>query len=505
MEKDGTVGIFIIDEKLNIIESTGKTEFFYEILNEDEENIDLELSFFDERGITKIELPNNEPLIYNNNKNIKGIKYTIKADTEYTIKVTLSNSEVSELQLLISPLSKVKAEMEEKLTEAIQDILAKNPGTSTLDDITEEKLKGKLPYETTVIEDVSTGDKIVAIKKDDTTIIYTLVYAVDEEFRVTETVPQLYFSYKIIEKVGNNVKLELSFSDIRGITKIELPGQEPLTYDNKKTIKIEYIVEREKEYHVTITPANGSIEERKIYVYDYYDVKVNLQEGVTIDNTDERVIAGTAYEATFTVPDDYILNELIVTMGGTKITKVAQVNVTQGKISIPKVTGDIEITATKGTGTYIVKNGVLLNDNYTLFGRANVHYLEQKEGFVECKIAGAVGNASGISWKLASEGKNYSKIIFRLSNPWRGDGNAAGGFVFAGTTPVRTGKTYANTSLANKDIGANGYACFSTPVEYRCNFKKDTPESFYIGIQCYYRENYAWARIFNIYDIILVE
>lgn len=63
---------------------------------------------------------------------------------------------------------------------------------------------------------------------------------------------------------------------------------------------------------------------------------------------------------------------------------------------------------------------------------------------------------------------------------------------------------YTSASHGYKEIGPNGWWSFEEPREYRVDIGT-CPETFYVGIQMYYRGNVAYTRDFNFYDIILVE
>lgn len=173
-----------------------------------------------------------------------------------------------------------------------------------------------------------------------------------------------------------------------------------------------------------------------------------------------------------------------------------------GKIRIENVTGEIEITATKNLGTYIVKGGKLINNNFNIVGRSD-SVMNQKDGYVELVLAAVDYQSPGVYWELKTEGKKYSKLICRLSNPsWSGS-VAAGGYIFAGNGVV-TGDAYANSGYAYAGMGGNGFGPFGTPLEFKTDFNGD-PETFYIGIQMYCRYASSWWRGFQLYDFILVE
>lgn len=179
----------------------------------------------------------------------------------------------------------------------------------------------------TVRENIETGTKTIIIKKDET--IQT--YIIDETLNITEMETKVGYFYDIIESNENNTKISLSLFGNIGITKVELPGKDPITYKGEKEIDgIEYTMQKKVEYTVKVTLENGEVEELKISINDYYDIKINLQDGISIDNRAKKVGDGTTYEATVSVigeNSEYFLSILNVTVNGNLIDDESKVNV----------------------------------------------------------------------------------------------------------------------------------------------------------------------------------
>lgn len=107
MKKDNVVGIFIIDEKLNIVECKGKTVWFYDIIERNGNDIKISISIFDDRGISKIEFPGQSAVSYDNQKGITGIEYTVQRKVEYIVKLTLADGKEEELKIRVNDYYKV--------------------------------------------------------------------------------------------------------------------------------------------------------------------------------------------------------------------------------------------------------------------------------------------------------------------------------------------------------------------------------------------------------------
>lgn len=77
-----------------------------------------------------------------------------------------------------------------------------------------------------------------------------------------------------------------------------------------------------------------------------YTITYNLTN-VTISNTSKKISQGYSYRATVTPKNNYTLDSVTITMGGTDVTSKYY---SDGKINISSVTGNLVITATAGSG-----------------------------------------------------------------------------------------------------------------------------------------------------------
>ncbi len=91
-------------------------------------------------------------------------------------------------------------------------------------------------------------------------------------------------------------------------------------------------------------------------------------DNITADNETEYVIDGGSYELTLVANEGYTIESVTVMMGGADITDEVY-DAQTGKISIPEVTGDIEITASTEVIRYTVTydanggSGTMTDDN----------------------------------------------------------------------------------------------------------------------------------------------
>ena len=119
----------------------------------------------------------------------------------------------------------IKAEMKEQLIIAIEELQVEKKGEVTLDDITADWVSEKLKdYEGELLNSNSENEKKIKMKKSGITGIFTI----SENLNIMEF-EGLGFSYDILERNGNNIKISITIIDEEnGINKIELPNKEPL-------------------------------------------------------------------------------------------------------------------------------------------------------------------------------------------------------------------------------------------------------------------------------------
>ena len=106
MTKSGIIGKYIIDEKLNIVETEendSSIEFSYDILERIDNKVNILIHVRDkENGLTKIEFPDTDLIIANGTKEERGIDYKVEIGTEYKIKITSESGEEREETILIT-------------------------------------------------------------------------------------------------------------------------------------------------------------------------------------------------------------------------------------------------------------------------------------------------------------------------------------------------------------------------------------------------------------------
>lgn len=241
----------------------------------------------------------------------------------------------------------IKAEMKENLILVINELQIEKEGNATLDDVTQEYMENKLTqYEVTVTTDASVDGKIVTLKKS----AVVGKFLIDEKLNIVELdLSGVDITYKALSRNENNIETEITIMSVdSGIKQIQMPNGNIENGNGKKEIKINYTVQLEKEYTIKVILEDGTEKEQKIKIDNYfYNITKNLEEGITLDNATIKAAYNKPYQATLMVEGDYILNKLIVKMGAQEITTSGNniVDKTTGKITIEKVTDDIEIIA----------------------------------------------------------------------------------------------------------------------------------------------------------------
>lgn len=156
--------------------------------------------------------------------------------------------------------------------------------------------------------------------------------------------------YKVTELKGGYYYLSDKFVYPSKKNEADVEYTDYISYDNalvKSYIKLVHggssssggggIVPDPKPDPEPIIPADPDIE---------YTITYNLTN-VTISNTSKKISQGYTYRATVTPKNNYTLNSVTITMGGTDVTSKYY---SDGKINISSVTGNLVITATAGSG-----------------------------------------------------------------------------------------------------------------------------------------------------------
>ncbi len=139
------------------------------------------------------------------------------------------------------------------------------------------------------------------------------------------------------------------------------------------------------------------------YEASIFTVNSNLTD-VTNSNTALTVTEGEAYTATLTPIDGYIIDSVIITMGGEDITASAYAD---GVISISNVVGDITITATaKKNGYTNIIDTVGYSDGYRLSTSSG--NLTEAEGYTSTGMI-TIPSTIANSATVRTQGVNFNK------------------------------------------------------------------------------------------------
>ena len=110
MKKNNIIGIFIIDNNLNVkeIEYESSIEVSYDIQEIKENKLKILIYVQDEEyGLSSIEMPDEDTiLVENNKKERKSIDYEIEFDKEYIVKIKSESGEEKEVKILETKVSK---------------------------------------------------------------------------------------------------------------------------------------------------------------------------------------------------------------------------------------------------------------------------------------------------------------------------------------------------------------------------------------------------------------
>ena len=166
-----------------------------------------------------------------------------------------------------SKKSYIGAEMKEALIMALQDLQAEKLAEATLDNITQEWANDKLAqYKPIVGISTKPSGKTITMEKSG----ITKTFLIDGNLNIIEVENEtnILFSYEIISKDGENVKILIKVQErINGINRVELPDGSTLNCDGTKEEKeIEYTVKIGTEYKFKIIAEDGTSREETILI-----------------------------------------------------------------------------------------------------------------------------------------------------------------------------------------------------------------------------------------------
>jgi hypothetical protein len=172
---------------------------------------------------------------------------------------------------------------------------------------------------------------------------------------------------------------------------------------------------------------------------------VQSLDNVTSDNNAIFVVEGDAYTATLTAIDGYVMDSVIITMGGEDVTASVYAD---GEISIPVVTGAIIITAV--AIEYVAPPGELISD-YTTFavgvGRYEPNTWADEVYFLdshEARLSAWIGDIKFNVGDTISIG-DYERFNFAIGTNYE-KSSSDGQFWIGG------GKKYEDYTLTESDL-----------------------------------------------------
>ena len=236
----------------------------------------------------------------------------------------------------------IKAEMQEAVSMAVQELQIDKLGGATLNDINEEWLKNQElseKYNAKILKD-NNGKKI-RLKKNEVSL--TCLIDINLNITICKAIGISYIVDKTTFK-DNTVNIKITvINDEEGLKQIEMPDGNIIKCNGENEKEIEYTITLGVEYIIKITSDNGKIDNEKIKVDSIpCIVTIELSTGVEISNKSIVTDYGKTYENTITTKGDYVINEITATMDGGNLN----IDKTTGRISTEKVTGDIKIIVT---------------------------------------------------------------------------------------------------------------------------------------------------------------
>lgn len=236
----------------------------------------------------------------------------------------------------------IKAEMQEAVSIAVQNLQIDKLGGATLNDINEDWLnKQKLSerYNAIILND-NNGKKI-RLKKGE--ISLTCLIDINMNITICKAVGISYTVDKTTFK-DNTVKIRITvINDEKGLKTIEMPDGNIIDCNGEHEKEIEYTITLGQEYIIKIISEDESVDNEKIKIDSIpCNVTVELSIGAEMNNKSIVTDYGKTYENTITATGDYVITGITATMDGGTL----KVDNTTGRISTEKVTGDIQIIVT---------------------------------------------------------------------------------------------------------------------------------------------------------------
>ena len=242
----------------------------------------------------------------------------------------------------------IKAEMQEAVSIAVQNLQIDKLGGATLNDINEEWLNNeKLSerYNAIILND-NNGKKI-RLKKGE--ISLTCLIDINMNITICKAVEISYTVDKTTFK-DNTVKIRITvMNDEKGLKTIEMPDGNIIDCNGEHEKEIEYTITLGQEYIIKIISEDESVDNEKIKIDSIpCNVTVELSIGAEMNNKSIVTDYGKTYENTITTTEKYAITNLTVTMDGKIITTSGNsvVDINTGKIKIENVTGDINVIVT---------------------------------------------------------------------------------------------------------------------------------------------------------------
>lgn len=236
----------------------------------------------------------------------------------------------------------IKAEMQEAVSIAVQNLQIDKLGGATLNDINEDWLNNeKLSerYNAIILND-NNGKKI-RLKKGE--ISLTCLIDINMNITICKAVGISYTVDKTTFK-DNTVKIRITvINDEKGLKTIEMPDGNIIDCNGEHEKEIEYTITLGQEYIIKIISEDESVDNEKIKIDSIpCNVTVELSIGAEMNNKSIVTDYGKTYENTITATGDYVITGITATMDGGTL----KVDNTTGRISTEKVTGDIQIIVT---------------------------------------------------------------------------------------------------------------------------------------------------------------